>query len=132
DWVQSENPTRVTLFLQHDNDAHSLLYNSISPEFPHVGGTYDAKFHIIGEKGYILGERPNRLEVCINSVPSIHTYTVDFKNYYQEAFNREIMAFVKNIRSGKEPEIKGEDAIRTLKVIDAARKSFNKGTKIKI
>ncbi|MEM4139985.1 MAG: Gfo/Idh/MocA family oxidoreductase [Nitrososphaeria archaeon] len=132
DWTKSETPTRVALLLQHDNNAYSLLYNSIHPEFPHVGGTYDAKFHIIGEKGYILGERPNKLEVCINSVPSIHTYNVELKNYYQEAFNREIAAFVKNIRLDREPEVKGEDALRTLKVIDAARKSFNMGKKIKI
>jgi UDP-N-acetylglucosamine 3-dehydrogenase len=132
DLITRKNPTRVTLFLRHDNEAHSLLYNSISPEFPRIAGIYDAKFHIIGKKGYILGERPNKLEICNSQKPSFYNYHIDHTNYYQEAFNEEIKSFVECINSCKEPEVKGEDGLRALKIIDAARKSCENGTEIRI
>lgn len=130
--IERKNPTRVTLYLQHENNTQSILYTSIEPEFPPVGGIYDAKFHIIGTKGYILGERPNRLVICNDRTPSVRRYPINVKQYYQQAFDKEVKSFVNSIKLGKEPEVKGEDGLRALKVIDAARKSFASGAKVKI
>lgn len=121
-----ENPTRVLVAIRYRSGKLATLYVGTEPDFPRTGGLYDAKFHVIGTKGYILGERPDRLLIC-NEVPpfELRVPRIDVAEYWQAAFDREIAAFVAAIRSDEMPPVTGQrDGMRAVRVSAAARESL--------
>lgn len=85
--------------------------------FPPVAGSHDTCFQIVGERGYILGKRPDKLFLC----NSAKVEQLDFE--IQDPFLLELSEFLQAVENDNPPPITGEDGLRAQIVIDGIRKA---------
>jgi myo-inositol 2-dehydrogenase / D-chiro-inositol 1-dehydrogenase len=90
-------------------------------DYPDVAGREDIVFQIVGERGYVLGKRPDLLLTVTHDGPRTHALvSVD-------AFTAELKAFTEALAAGELPPVTGRDGLRAQAVIDAAERSAAAG-----
>lgn len=82
--------------------------------YPDIAGRDDIVFQLVGEGGYILGQRPGRLTLVDHAgAREVPVPPVD-------AFQAELSAFLDAMRRGDAPPVSGQDGLRAQRVIEAA------------
>lgn len=116
-----EGEDTALLMVKFANGAIGQIFTGEAFVFPHN----DAKFHIIGERGEIWG---NRWDVFSKprgfAEPS---RTVFDEAHYPGVMDMEIMHFVDSIETGRKPIQDHHDGRRVLEVIQAAYRSIETG-----
>ncbi|WP_460452519.1 Gfo/Idh/MocA family protein [Alsobacter sp. SYSU BS001988] len=91
------------------------------PDYPDVAGREDVVFQIVGERGYLLGKRPDLLV----SVTSEGTRTHGIEPV--DAFGAELQAFMQALAASEAPPVDGWEGLLAQAVIDAAERSATVG-----
>jgi len=117
---------RVCLLTEHEGKKFSVVQGSWSVGFPKIAGIHDALFHIIGDRGFIVGKRPHTLLICNSEEPE-HVPIEPGK-----PFQLELGALVDTVTRGIKPPVKREDGLRALRVVFAAYESITDGEPVLI
>jgi len=132
-WIMKEEPTQVIAekkyFLGNKGEDKSFINIDYGERkkaiicggyfrgFPHVAGSHDTCFQIVGDKGYILGKRPDKLFLC----NSDKVKQIDFE--IQDPFISELSEFLQAVENDSPPPITGEDGLRAQIVIEGIREA---------
>ncbi len=85
---------------------------------------HDAKFHVLGERGEVFG---NRFDVHVQPRGFTESADRDFARQGVSVFAMEILHFVDSIETGRPPIQDHHDGRRVLEVIQAAYRSIEEG-----
>jgi myo-inositol 2-dehydrogenase / D-chiro-inositol 1-dehydrogenase len=86
-------------------------------DYPDVAGREDVVFQIVGERGYVLGKRPDLLLTVTRDGSRTHALAP------VDAFAAELKAFTEALAARELPPVTGRDGLRAQAVIDAAERS---------
>jgi len=90
-------------------------------DYPDVAGREDIVFQIVGERGYVLGKRPDHLLTVTDDGPRTHALAP------VDAFAAELKAFTEALAARAPPPVTGRDGLRAQAVIDSAERSAAAG-----
>jgi myo-inositol 2-dehydrogenase/D-chiro-inositol 1-dehydrogenase len=107
--------------LEYSDEALASIQGGYVPGFPEVAGREDIVFQVVGERGYLVGKRPDTLLV----VNREGTRTVPVTPV--DAFAAELSAFTAALASGVPLPVSDRDGLRAQAVIDAAERSAGVG-----
>lgn len=89
---------------------------------------YDIRTEILGTRGSIQIARVNATgTVLLTQGQVIHDTYQDYRSRFREAYLAEMVAFVRAVREGTEPEVTSLDGIRATLVGEAAQRSLRSG-----
>ncbi|MDL2205491.1 Gfo/Idh/MocA family oxidoreductase [Eubacteriales bacterium OttesenSCG-928-N13] len=115
-----EDQARIEL--RFGDGRQALIAGGYMPGYPPVRGKHDFVFQFIGEKGYVCGKRNSAIEVF--SPERVEILHPDDVNAFQDEI-RDFLAATEGILSGGATL---EDALRSQRVLAAAKASENTGT----
>ena len=101
----------------------------------HCSFGYDQRIELFGERGMLISANPTRTsverytEVGTAARDRLHPFFIE---RYQEAFTREIDAFVDAVERGVKPSPGFDDGRRALRVADAAEESATSGRAVRV
>ncbi|WID98867.1 Gfo/Idh/MocA family oxidoreductase [Bosea vestrisii] len=90
-------------------------------DYPDVAGREDIVFQIVGERGYVLGKRPDLLLAVTADGSRTHALAPI------DAFAAELKAFTDALAARELPPVTGRDGLRAQAMIDAAERSAAAG-----
>jgi len=140
-WILKEEPTQVIAekkyFLGNKGEDKSFINIDYGERkkaiicggyfrgFPPVVGTHDTCFQIVGERGYILGKRPDKLFLCNSAkVEQLYFEIMDNPLHYKhDSYVLELSEFLQAIENDVPPPITGEDGLRAQIVIEGIKKA---------
>jgi len=111
---------RAAVDLLFDNGATAHVRGGYLPGFPEVAGQEDIVFQIVGERGYILGKRPDLLLLVSGSGTQHLTINP------VDAFEAELRAFADAIEKGSPVPVGSSAGMLTQSIISAAETSANR------
>jgi predicted dehydrogenase len=91
------------------------------PDYPAIGGGPDMVFQIVGDGGYLLGRRPDRLSAVTRD--GIRDFTIQ----PVDAFGAELVAFLDALTHGRPVPVPGEAGLLAQAIIATARASSDSG-----
>ena len=101
----------------------------------HCSFGYDQRIELFGERGMLVSANPTRTsverytEAGTAARDRLHPFFIE---RYQEAFTREIDAFVDAVERGVKPSPGFDDGRRALRVADAAEESASSGRAVRV
>lgn len=95
---------------------------------------YDQRVEVHCEKGCVQDRNNLENEVYISTASGVESAkpTWFFLERYNDAFVREVRAFISAVREGKEVPVGGKDGLEAVRVAAAARKSLVEGRSVKL
>jgi myo-inositol 2-dehydrogenase/D-chiro-inositol 1-dehydrogenase len=107
--------------IMFSNGRQARVQGGYMPDYPDVAGHEDIVFQIVGERGYLVGKRPDTLMVVNHAgARAVPIAIVD-------AFGAELKAYIAAMETGSVLPISDTDGLRAQAVIDAAERSAAKG-----
>ncbi|MCY3831445.1 MAG: Gfo/Idh/MocA family oxidoreductase [Chloroflexi bacterium] len=98
----------------------------VGPEYPPVATAHDILFQVVGEAGYIAGDRSGHLKVA--SKRGVERHKLD----PVDSFSAELRAFLKALRRGEDPPVSADDGLVAQAVIEAAFESHRRGEAVEL
>lgn len=98
----------------------------VGPDYPPVATSHDILFQIVGEAGYIAGDRAGHLKVA--SKRGVERHKLD----PVDGFTAELRAFLKALRRGEDPPVSAADGLAAQAVIEAAFESDRLGEAVEL
>lgn len=107
--------------LEYPGGGHAGIMAGYIEGYPEIAGRDDIVFQVVGEGGYLLGQRPDRLSLVDHGgVRAIPIQPVD-------AFEAELAVFLDALATGRAPPVTGRDGLRAQRIIEAAVRSAASG-----
>ena len=101
----------------------------------HCSFGYDQRIELFGERGMLVSANPTRTSIerytesGTSARDRLHPFFIE---RYEEAFTREIDAFVDAVERGVKPSPGFDDGRRALRVADAAEESARSGRTVRV
>lgn len=94
---------------------------------------YDIRAEVIGTEGSLfIGNHDHHAVHLLTKNGKSHNIMPDFPSRFKEAYELEIVDFIRAIQAGDAPSITAEDGLKALKVSLAARESFRNNIGVSI
>lgn len=122
-FLGNKGEDKVLINLDFD-DKKAIICGGYFRGFPPVDGTHDTCFQILGDRGYILGNRPDKLFLCNSAEVKQLNFQVE------DPFVPQLRDFLEAIRRNNSPPVSGKDGLRTQIVIDAIEESNSKRERV--
>ncbi|MBZ9719240.1 Gfo/Idh/MocA family oxidoreductase [Mesorhizobium sp. AD1-1] len=100
-----------------EGGARAHIHGGYMPRFPNIAGHDDIAFHFVGERGYILGKRPNHL-LLVNA-KGIRMFDVS----PVDAFSAELASFAEALRTGSQLPVSDKQGLEVQAIIALAETS---------
>lgn len=116
------------LTLEFESGALGVLINSRRTVHGH-----DLRVEVHGSAGKLVAEDVQRTKLWHYDADGVHTDTYyHFMDRFLDAYRLEIQAFVESVREGRECAPGPDDAIRSLRVADAATLSLHEARPVRV
>jgi myo-inositol 2-dehydrogenase/D-chiro-inositol 1-dehydrogenase len=94
---------------------------------------YDIRTEVAGAAGKVIVEGPQKTPfVFAKDFGSSYDHFENFPDRFEHAYRLELESFFQALRKGKEPSPGPEDALETLRLALAAKKSWREGRPVKV
>ena len=117
---------RAITVIGYADGGRAMLEMAYQPGFPEVATRDDLLFQIIGESGYLQGERSGVLRSVTHEGKKRDVIAA------VDAFEAELRDFLSAILEVRPPPVTGLDGLRIQKMIDAAQRSASTGAQVEI
>ncbi len=130
--LQAYSSTKVLPYLAQFNDIDAAVVNlkftrgSIGnvESFRQAIYGYDIRTEVVGTKGSVLvGRLQQTAEIVLTTQGATHDVVTHWLDRFEDAYLREMCAFVDMLRSGGQPAVTGEDGLRAVAIGLAAERS---------
>jgi predicted dehydrogenase len=139
--VQAYSSTKVLPYLTEFNDIDAAVVNlrfergSIGnvESFRQARYGYDIRTEVVGTKGTILiGHLRHTAELVLTTQGAVHDVVSHWLDRFQDAYLRELCAFVDMVASGGQPAVTGEDGLRAVAIGLAAERSCRESRPVRV
>ena len=98
-----------------------------------MGYGYDSRCEVLGTNGILFaGGLQARAVTCATAAGVQSPIVASWRDLFVEAYLAEDEEFVRSIREGRPPEVRGEDGLRAVEIVNAGNESIRTGRPVSL